>query len=196
MKARRRNIVQITLMFFGILLILLTYFLYPILNKKKTISEQIFITEENKTDDVQGDYFENIEYNALYRDDNKFKINSKKAYISKEEPDIVHMVNMRVNIEMVDGRIIVITSDKGIYDKKTYDCYFQDNVQATDGETILLAKNIDLLASEDNATIYNNVVLTSNNGSVFADRIDYDFKTKYYKVSMFDNERIKVKLIQ
>ena len=88
---------------------------------------------------------------------------------------------------MVDGRIIVITSDKGIYDKKTYDCYFQDNVQATDGETILLAKNIDLLASEDNATIYNNVVLTSNNGSVFADRIDYDFKTIYYKVSMFDN---------
>ena len=106
------------------------------------------------------------------------------------------MTNMEVTIEMQDGRIIVITSDKGIYNKNTYDCYFQDNVKATDGETILLSENIDLLASQDTAVIYNNVILTDDRGYLLADKVDYDFKTKYYKISMFNDKRIKVKLIK
>ena len=90
----------------------------------------------------------------------------------------------------------IITSDKGIYNKVTYDCYFIQNVKAVDGETEVLAENLDLLANEDSVSIYNKVVLSSKNGTLNADKVDYDFNTKYYKITMFNDDKVKVKLIK
>ena len=64
---------------------------------------------------------------------------------------------MKVTVSMKDGRTITITSDKGKYNKITYDCYFENNVKATDGKTVINADNLDFLANEDFATIYNNL---------------------------------------
>ena len=196
MKTKDRNIIQITLVFLGLLLILLTYFLYPKVKERKFIEEKSIIKEESKVAGTKDNYFENVEYKCLYIINNQFVVKSEEAIISNEEPDIVNMTNMRVVIEMQDGRSIVITSDKGIYNKRTYDCYFVDNVKATDEKTVLLSDNIDLLATQDAASVYNNVIITSKKGSLVADKVDYDFETKYYKVSMFDDKRVKVILIQ
>ena len=196
MKTKDRNIIQITLVFLGLLLILLTYFLYPKVKERKFIEEKSIIKEESKVAGTKDNYFENVEYKGLYKINNQFVVKSEEAIISNDEPDIVNMTNMRVVIDMQDGRIIVITSDKGIYNKRTYDCYFVDNVKATDEKTVLLSDNIDLLATQDAASVYNNVIITSKKGSLVADKVDYDFETKYYKISMFDDKRVKVKLIE
>ena len=97
---------------------------------------------------------------------------------------------------MRSGRIINITSDSGIYNKSTYDCFFEKNVKAMDGKTIILSENLDLIASEDMATIYNNVRLNSDKGSLQADKIEYNFEKKFYRISMFDDTRVKIKLIE
>ena len=60
----------------------------------------------------------------------------------------------------------------------------------------MLADNLELLASKDSATIYNNVFLYNNNGSLRADKIKYDFQNKQYKVSMLNDKKVKVKLIE
>ena len=189
-----RKAIQLSLISIGIILILATYFLYPRITNKITAEKKIFTQEKIETADEKSNYFENVEYTGLYNINNRFSINSKKAFISNEEPDIVHMTSMKVTLEMKDGRIVVITSDTGVYNKKTYDCFFVKNVKATDGETVLNSENMDLLASVDTASIYNGVILTSTKGSLVADKIEYDFQTKYYKVSMFKKERVKVKL--
>ena len=44
--------------------------------------------------------------------------------------------------------------------------------------------------------VYNNVFLTNDNGSLKADKVKYDFETRYYQISMFDNQKVKVKLIK
>jgi len=139
--------------------------------------------------------FENVEYNGVYSLNNDFKVKSKKAYISNDKPDIVVMQNMKVTIHMNDGRIIVITSDKGEYNKVTFDCFFIDNVEASDEETVIRAQNLDLLATSDTATVYNDVLLVNESGSLKADKVKYDFETSYYHISMFNNEKIKMKLI-
>ena len=118
MKTKDRNIIQITLVFLGLLLILLTYFLYPKVKERKFIEEKSIIKEESKVAGTKDNYFENVEYKGLYKINNQFVVKSEEAIISNEEPDIVNMTNMRVVIEMQDGRSIVITSDKGIYNKR------------------------------------------------------------------------------
>jgi len=199
-----RKIVQLSLISIGFLLILVTYFLYPKINEDKLFKENILEnsvveTDDNITEDDVSDgrsIFENIEYKGLYDINKPFTVKSKRAYILEEDADVVYMTNMHVALDMKDGRIIIITSDKGRYNKKTYDCFFEDNVKATDSKTIVLAENLDLLATEDSAFIYNNVILTSEKGSLRADKIDYDFETKYYQVSMFNDKKVNIKLIK
>ena len=116
-----------------------------------------------------------------------------KAHIFNDEPDIVYMNNMHVTLYMRDGRVITITSDEGIYDKSSYNCFFKKNVKATDGETIILSQNLDLLADEDYASVYNDVILTGDSGSLMADKVRYDFETELYEISMFSDKPVKVK---
>ena len=59
------------------------------------------------------------------------------------------------------------------------------------------AENLDLLATNETASIYNNVILTSERGSLWADQVDYDFNNEKYQVSMFNNKgKVKIKLIE
>ena len=191
-----RKITQLTLIVIGLFLILVTYFLYPKIIEKNLKKEETSQKGIIESEDEVSNTFENIEYAGVYGYDNNFKVGSEKAYILKAEPDLVYMTNMKVNIHMDDGRIVTISSDRGKYNKTTYDCFFVDNVKATDGETIIVAENMDLLATQDLVNIYNNVFLTNDNGSLKADKVKYDLETRYYQISMFDNQKVKVKLIK
>ena len=83
---------------------------------------------------------------------------------------------------------------KGMYNKETYDCFFEDDVKATDGETNISSENMDLLATENFMKVYNNVFLNYPEGTLKADKIDYNFETKFFSVSMFDNKLVKMKV--
>tara|TARA_Y100000590_G_scaffold42436_1_gene45152 strand:- start:5504 stop:6094 length:591 start_codon:yes stop_codon:yes gene_type:complete len=189
--------IQVLLILIGLILILTTYFFYP--NMKKTEKTEIQQKEKILEDDDienEGTTFQNVEYRGLYDLDKPFKITSENAYILDEEPDVVHMTNMHVVLYLTDGRVVNITSNQGRYNKETYDCFFEKNVKATDGETNIIAKNLDLLATKNLVEIYNDVNLNYPTGSLKADKINYDFETKYFKVSMFDEELINMKVIK
>ena len=193
-----RKSLQAALVLFGFLLILATYFLYPLL-KQKTFKKSIVEKQSTIVDDDnenKSNTFENVEYKGIYNLDKEFTVKSEKAYILDENPEIVHMQTMVVVLKMNDGRIITITSDTGRYNKVTYDSYFVDNVKATDGSTIISSDNLDLIATKDFATAYNDVILKDKKSSLQADKVDYDFVTKKYAISMFDKEKIKIKLVQ
>jgi len=193
---KNKKITQIILLLVGFMLIFGTYFYYPKLNKIVMIEkEPITTNEQSDKEKVQSNIFENVEYKGLYNVENSFSIKAEKAHILAGKPEIVYMNKMKATIYMNDGRIIIVTSDNGRYNKISNDCFFENNVKATDSRIIILSKNLDLLASEDFASIYNNVSLINDRGSLFADKIDYNFKTKFYKISMFNDESVKVKLI-
>ena len=196
MKKKQQNI-QIILISIGLLLILITYFYYPYIKKteliKKQPSEKIF---EKDSGDKNTTFFESIKYQGLYDWDKPFTVKSKKAYILNKEPNIVYMTNMHVILHLKDGRVVNIFSNKGRYNKETYNCFFEENVNATDGEVKILAENMDLLATKNFAKIYNNVSMKHPTGTLLADKIDYNFETKYFKVSMFDDKSIKMKVLK
>ena len=195
MKKQRKT--QLVLISIGLLLVLLTYLYYPYINKNK-LSEDQFVQEDSKEiiDDDNFTTFENVEYEGLYNLSEPFLIKSRKAYILDKEPDIVYMTDMHVIIHLKDERIVNIISNKGKYNKITHDCFFEENVKAMDGETIIFADNLDLLATENFVKVYNKVRLDNPIGLIRADQIDYDFKTKYFKVSMFDDKAVNMKVIQ
>ena len=194
---KKQQKTQLILISIGLLLILLTYFYYPYMNKDKLLEDQ-FVREdlEKILDDDSFTTFENVEYEGLYNLNEPFSVKSEKAYILDREPDIVYMTDMNVILYLKDERTVNIISDKGKYNKVTNDCFFEENVKAMDGETIIFADNLDLLATENFVKVYNKVRLNHPTGSIRADRIDYDFETKYFKVSMFDEKAVKMKVMR
>ena len=196
MKKRQQKI-QITLILIGLILIAATYFYYPNLDKNFVSKNQT--TKENLKkglEDTESTTYENIIYKGIYDLDKTFTIQAEEALILNEEADIVYMNGMHVILYLNDGRIVNITSEEGKYNKRTYDCYFEKNVVANDGETHITAENLDLLATTNIVKIYNDVNLNYPTGSLRADKIDYDFETKYFKVSMFDDNAVKMKVIE
>jgi len=194
-----RKLIQTFLVSLGFLIIFVTYLLYPKIEKnrlKGSVVENEQPLIKDKDNENQGSKFEELEFRGFYNFDNPFLIASEEAIISPENSNIVYMTNIKITIEMNDGRTVIILGDNGKYNKATYDCYLENNVIASDGETEILSDNLNLLSSKDSASIYNNVVVNNKNGQLKADKVDYNFESKYYKVSMFKDERVKIKLIQ
>ena len=118
-----RNKIQFTLVFVGLFLILTTYLFYPMITQKKISEKNIVKNEEVELDDTISNVFEEVEYTGIYNLSNPFLITSGKAYILKENLNIIYMSDMKATINMKDGRVIIITSDSGRYNKISYDCF-------------------------------------------------------------------------
>jgi len=195
MKKKQR--MQFGLVSIGLFLIIATYFYFPSIKKDKILKDQSANKEPQKAEGTkESTYFENLEYKGLYDLDKPFSVKSKEAYILNEEPDIVYMNNMYVILYLNENRIVEITSLKGRYNKENYNCFFEQDVLATDGDTVITANNLDLIATKNIMKIYNNVNLDNITSSLQADKIDYNFKTKYFKVSMFDDKEIEMQVTQ
>jgi len=194
---RKKNITQLSLVIVGIILIFATYFLYPEFKKKKFVVEKEILEDESAKDiDSKSNTFSNVEYKGIYNIDKPYVVQSEKAHILKGAPDVIYMENMKVTLHMSDGKIVIITSDKGSYNKQNYNIFFQENVKAVDGKTTIRAENLDLVSTEDYASVYNEVTLDNDEGLLSADKVNYDFNTELYKITMFDKKKVKVKLFQ
>jgi len=191
---KKQKKIQFYLMLIGSILILGTYFYYPYTIKPRLTKNNVIGQDStpSKTMDSSST-FVNMQYSGMYLNE-PFTIESNTAYILSKEPEMVYMQDMRVVLNLEDKRVVEITSDEGKYNKKTYDIFFKKNVVATDGNSEFFSDNLDLLATKNFARIYNNVNLSYENGSLVADSVLYDFQTKYFTVSMFDEDVIKMKV--
>ena len=193
---RKQQKAQLVLISIGLLLILLTYLYYPYMNKNKLQDDQFVQKDSEKTLNGAQSTFENVEYEGITSTMQRFSVKSENAYILDENPNLVFMKKMRVELYLKDGRIVTIISDHGKYHKVSHDCWFEENVVADDGETKIFANNLDLLATENFVKIYQQVKLIHPTGTLQADQVDYDFETKYFKVSMFDEKIVKMKVFR
>ena len=193
---RKQQKAQLVLISIGLLLILLTYLYYPYMNKNKLQDDQFVQKDSEKTLNDAQSAFENVEYEGITSTMQRFSVKSESAYILDKNPDLVFMKKMRVELYLKDGRIVTIISDRGKYHKESHDCWFEENVVADDGETKIFANNLDLLATENFVKIYQQVKLIHPTGTLQADQVDYDFETKYFKVSMFDEKTVKMKVFR
>ena len=193
---RKQQKAQLVLISIGLLLILLTYLYYPYMNKNKLQDDQFVQKDSEKTLDDAQSTFENVEYEGITSTMQRFSVKSENAYILDKNPNLVFMKKMRVELYLKDGRIVTIISERGKYHKESHDCWFEENVVADDGETKIFANNLDLLATENFVKIYQQVKLIHPTGTLQADQVDYDFETKYFKVSMFDEKIVKMKVFR
>ena len=193
-----KKIAQILLLVSGIALFVVTYFIYP-KSKNETFvqNEKELEIEDNQTD--KDTSFTNIEYKGFTSEGGAYIVQAEKGRIEKDNTDLVYMINIIAKYYFKDGRIIVITSNAGEFNKLNGDISFQKNIKMVDSdENKLTAENLDMLISKNYATAYNNVKVFTNNGQfLITDKIFFDAQKKTFKISMFEKkEKVKMKLIK
>lgn len=186
------RITQFLLLLLGITIILFTYFN----DQNKKVEQNPIVKTEAKTKEDTLTTFENIKYTGFDNKGNRYEIISKFAETNKDKPDLTYMKFVVAHFYYKDGRIVRITSDRGIYNKANSDIFFEENVKMVESDNTLLADNLDVFASKNLIKAYNNIEFFTGKNLVYADQIDIDLTEKTSKISMYNNGKIKIKLVK
>ena len=191
----KKVLIQITLLII-IVLILATFFTFYLSKKGKNLvlkekDKKEFLVENQ---DSELNIIKDITYLAKDDKENIFKIESKFGKINPEEPDIVLMDNVTALITLRNLEEILISSDHAIYNSKSYETNFYDNVLLEYIEHNIASEKIYLYFENNLVSISNNIIYKNLNSEMNADEIEMNLITKEIKIFMHNNEN-KVQIL-
>tara|TARA_B100000161_G_scaffold174356_1_gene125137 strand:- start:989 stop:1591 length:603 start_codon:yes stop_codon:yes gene_type:complete len=195
-RKKKIRIIQLSLLLIGTIIIFLTYS-----DKNKNFNEQIISkaaqekVNERLADQTQdGDVFYNIEYSGLDLAGNRYILKSKEAINSKANEEITKMKSVEANFFFKDDTILRVKSEKGIYNNKTLDMVFTDNVEAFYEENELFATKAEYSNSKSFLIISGDVKVKSNQGTIVADSLLFDIKKQTLNIASLDNDKINASI--
>ena len=183
---------QLLLFFVGILLIIVTYIIYPRIGEETR--DQYLADKKKKEMESSDTTFENIKYEGFDANGNRFEIGSKMAKVKSENPNITYMETVDAYFYLQDGRVVTVKSLFATYNRETNDVFFKDEVVIDDGESQLYSDNLDIVMSSNFVKAYNSVRFSENENWMIADKIEIDLSKKISTISMYTDEQVKIKL--
>ena len=191
-KLNKKVLSQITLLFLGVLIIFFTYF-YT--DRQKTVKKN----EEKKIEEIDKQNqnkstFENITYEGIDKNGNKFIIGSSYAEFENDRPNIISMSNILCRFFFEDGTILRIISDFGVYDNITNDMSFEQNVKMYYLESTLFAEKADFFNSKNYLFVQGNVVAKGLEGDLKADKMNFDLTEKKLRISMYNEDKVNIRV--
>tara|TARA_Y100000816_G_scaffold288743_1_gene273878 strand:- start:610 stop:1230 length:621 start_codon:yes stop_codon:yes gene_type:complete len=192
-RKKKLRIIQFILLFIGILIIYLTYY-----NKEYVVDETIIseitkekLREQSSSENLENtEKFINIEYTGLDLSGNRYILKSKEAYLDEISPEIIYMTSVEAIFYFKDGTTLRIWSNKGVYNNKTLDMKFINDVKAKYLSSNLFAQKADYSNSKRYLSIYDNVRIDDIRGNLIADKLLFDIKKQKLSITSFNNGKI------
>ena len=198
-RKKKLKVIQFILLIFGVSLIYLTYYDS---GKENSLEEEILSKTtqekikkqnlENPTDD--RDIFYNVEYTGLDLAGNRYLIKSKEAYLDKINSEIVYMQDVSSIFYFKDDTVLYVYAEKGIYNNKTLNMIFKDNVNAKYLDNELFANNAEYSNTESYLKIYGKVKINNKRGNLVADKLLFDITKQQLDISSLIDNEINVNL--
>ena len=142
-RKKKLKLIQISLLILGSLIIFFTY-----LQKDKDFKENIISKEKQEkikknlaNNNQEGDVFFDVSYSGLDLSGNRYILKSKEAESNKSQAELVFMKTVNAFFYFKDDTILEVRSKKAIYNNKSLNIKFNDNVEAFyEGSTITAEK--------------------------------------------------------
>ncbi len=192
LKLNRKILFQIILILLGILIIFFTYFNNQ--EQKDTLKQTEKEIGEIEVEDRNISTFENIQYDGVDSNGNKFIINSDYAEFENDKPNIIYMKEMICRFFFKDGTVLRVTSNRGTYDNVSNNMEFEENVKMYYLENRLFSEKASFINSENYLLVEENVVGESPDGNLIADKLDFDLIEKKMKISMYNQDKVNIRL--
>ena len=197
-RKKKLRFVQLILLIFSLLIIYLTYYNRSNDDKNeiisKSIKEKVEKQSQSKLSEVDSDVFFNIEYTGLDLNGNRYILKSEEAYLDETKPEVVYMKVVNAVFYFKDNTVLTIWSKKGIYNNKTLDMKFEDEVRAEYLESKLFAGKANYSNSENYLSIFENVKINDIKGNLIADKLLFDISKQKLDITSFNNGKINANL--
>jgi len=187
-RKKKLKLIQLSLLFFGLLILYLTY--YQKDNMDNQIISDVEKTKVIKQTEEGNDVFYNIEYTGLDLNGNRYILKSSEAFLDKINSEIVYMKFVEATFYFKDNTILYIWSDNGVYNNKTFDMDFENNVKAEYLESKLFAGKASFSNTNNYLTIYDNVKIDDIRGNLIADKLLFDISKQKLDITSFNKGKI------
>ena len=198
-RKRKLKLIQITLIILGFIIIFLTYSQNyqndqrkEILSKdaKNKISKEL----ESKKNNSEGNKFFNIEYSGFDLSVNRYILKSKEATTNPSDEELIFMEGVEATFYFKDDTVLQVLSKSGIYNNKTLDMKFKENVKAVYENSKLLANEAEYSNSLGFLTISDNVRVDDARGNLIADKLFFDIKKQTLNIDSFNDGKINANI--
>jgi len=193
-KLNKIKFIQISLLLLAFFLIFFTYFFN--LKKKQPSAnlDKIKTVETDKQKEKTVNTFLDVEYGGFDKNGNRFVIGSKYANFEIDRPNVIRMEQILCTFYFKDGTNLTIVSNYGIYNNVTDDMEFTENVKMNYLENILFSEKANFFNAKNELLVEGNVKSKSPEGELQADKLDFDLNSKKLKISMYNDEKVNIKV--
>lgn len=196
-RKQKLRLFQISLLTFGLFIIYITYYNKQDSTKQTIVPPQVQdrIKKQIANQPEGYEIFKDIKYSNLDLSGNRYILKSKQAFSESDNQEIVNLDSVVATFYFKDNTILKVTSDKGIYNNKTLDIKFLDNIKATYQDSVLYAQKANYSNSNSNLTVSQKVKLEDSRGTLFADKLFFDIKKQTLNITSLDNDNINGNII-
>ena len=193
-RKKKLLLTQIFLFLSGMIVLFFTYYDKDSNKNLTTIGNNQLEDKGKKSEAANKDVFYNIEYTGIDLSGNRYIIKSKEALNSQSNLDVVDMKNVEAIFYFKDNSLLKIFSRKAIYNNKTLDVKFEENVRATHKDSKLFAENAEFSNSKEYLIISDKVKIIDTRGTIKADKLQFDLKNQTLDITSFDQNKISANI--
>jgi len=193
MSARKKRLILIQSMLF-IAAILLLYIFYYQTNTSSKNLEEVKIKNKKLEELSESNFFEDVEYKGIDANGNRYLLESEIASFDEKRPELVNMIGMNATFFFKDGKILKVSGKKGMYNNKTNDMEFRDDVKVVQAENKIFADNLDYFNLKRLIKVYGNVNGKSLDGNFTSDILNLNIDNQSVEFLMIDNKQVKINL--
>ena len=197
-RKKKLRIIQIFLITFCFIFFTFTY-----IKDNKDINEKVIskkfknqiensLAKNNKETD--SNIFYNVEYAGRDLSGNRYIIKSEEALTNKSENNLVNMRYVKAIFYFKDNTTLFVNSNNAVYNNKTLDVKFFDDVNAKYNESELFAKEVEYSNSKNLIVIKDNVRINDKNSNMFADQLLFNIKNQSLNITSFKDSKISANI--
>ena len=195
-RGKKLRLIQFTLLIVGIIIVLFTY-----LGNNQSAKKNLLKIPKKKIESNQkegsldnANIFYNIEYAGFDLSGNRYVIRSQKAETNQANQNKIYMTGVKAIFYFKNNKNLIIDSNSGIYNNKTLDMIFSENIKASFDNSVLYANSAEYSNLKGLVTISDKVKIIDYRGNLNADKLLFDLKTQTLNIASNNKKNINAKI--
>ena len=178
-----------------VLLYIMGYYYLNSAKKNPSYQEDKSSIKPSVSEKKEKNFIENIIYTSTDTGGNKYQIESETGRFDEKDEELILMNNVKAHILLSDNTKIFIVSKKAIYNNKTNDTVFSEDIKISYINHKIFCEELNFMFTKNLMSLKENIVYQNGYESFFADVMELDLLTKETKIFMKD-ETSKVKFLK
>ena len=184
----KKKFIRIFIILFFFLIIFYFFF------KDENEIEKLQIDEEKQDSSYALNIIENVNYSSKDINGNEYTIVAKKGEIDASNSNVIYLTKVDAKIKLVEGDLVLITSDFGKYNTNNFDTIFSKNVIINYLDNKIIGEYLDFSISRNSMIISKNVKYFNSKNTLSADTIEMNIETKDTKIYMHEGlKKVNIK---